>query len=526
MGGQGGEGNGGAAGHPGATGDNGTTGGTGVSGAAGQTGGTGASGPDDNQILSEEIFQRDLFEVHLLIDFVSSLPGKSLSDLRLPDPAWKPSQTNQTRAVLDSAEAVRRISLIRFPPEGTPADKAEQAALLLLAKDALNELARPARGRSIAYSTMFAAARCVPSLLKYAPARPKRRYFPASQTSRTDLAERATPDLIGPVRRFRCFFNSLLAVVFLWLVLTSLTYWDIALGGSILQHIDQLESGRSVLLQANPGLSSCPNTADKALCWQVIKIDNGLIRASDDLARYSHCRGVWKILFLRCWPSSNFVGRNVEAERPPTRQESVSGQAASEAPGTAAANANPQPVPTPTPGPSAPPNSAQEQTKRTTATTQPSATPVGAAPAAIPDGRSIASIISVFTSLVLPMMFGVLGTLVATIRAIHDKLRDNLLSTRDLVLTLTSLPIGAIAGLIVGLFFNPPGSLGGAPGLSAGLSLSAGGLAFLAGYAADAFFSFLDSIRSQVFNATNPPPGADAPPRPVPAATPPQAAPH
>jgi hypothetical protein len=109
------------------------------------------------------------------------------------------------------------------------------------------------------------------------------------------------------------------------------------------------------------------------------------------------------------------------------------------------------------------------------------------------------------------MMFGLLGTLVATIRSIHDKMRDNLLSPRDLILTLTGLPIGAIAGLVVGLFINPSGSApGSSPGLTGGLSLSAGGLAFLAGYAADAFFSFLDAIRSQVFAATNPPPGSDA----------------
>lgn len=126
------------------------------------------------------------------------------------------------------------------------------------------------------------------------------------------------------------------------------------------------------------------------------------------------------------------------------------------------------------------------------------------------DGQAIASVISVFSTLVLPMIFGLLGTLVATIRSIHDKVRDSLLSPRDLVLTLTGLPIGAIAGLVVGLFINPSGSAPGSSGLTGGLSLGAGGLAFLAGYAADAFFSFLDSIRSQVFAATNPPPGSGA----------------
>jgi hypothetical protein len=119
--------------------------------------------------------------------------------------------------------------------------------------------------------------------------------------------------------------------------------------------------------------------------------------------------------------------------------------------------------------------------------------------------QAIASILSVFSGYILPMMFGLLGTTAAAIRALHDKIRDNLLSPRDKMLTLTSLPIGAVAGLAVGLFFtlsNSTASVGAGP--TGSFSLSAGGLAFLAGYASDAFFSFLDAQRSRVFSATNP----------------------
>ena len=426
-------------------------------------GGAGGAGPpSQTQIeLDEEIFQRDLNEVHLLIEFISSLPGKSLNDLQLPDNEWEPDKhPGETRPMMDPGEAVRRISLIRFPPN--PSTKAVQAALLLLAKDRLNDLARPARGRSIAYTTMFAGTRV------FGPRRPA--------ISRRYLAERAAPELIIHVRRFKVVWNILLVAVFVWLIFTSLCYWDIGLGDSLVQNMAQLDQERAVMLRANPNLLDCSDSATssnnanapaKFACAQLYETQQKHRMVGEELEKYAGCEGWASSLFLRCWSGSGFVGRL------PVSAPSAGGK-------------NVQVSPT------------------------------------------ITSVLAVFSSYILPMLFGVLGTLVATIRSIHDRLRDNLLAPRDLILTLTGLPIGAVAGLAVGLFFNVQnGTVTGLTGLPAGLSLSAAGLAFLAGYAADAFFSFLDSVRAQVFRATNPPPGSDAaatrtePTRPV-AAPPPR----
>jgi len=355
-------------------------------------------------------------------------------------------------------------------------------------------------------------------------------------SSRVDLAERANPELIPHVRRFKNVFSALIAVVFVWLTLTALTYWDIALGGSLLQHIDQLKQDSLTILRANPSLEDCAKNppskrdTDRVACSQLQANSQAVAKANEDLTRYSQCRGVIKILFIRCWPGSNFVGRDLGAAGSAAKQNTsnaaipAAASAASTNPGTKVAVGEQPPSPSAPPSPSSapqaengtnpsasnqsspaaenPPQSAAERGGRQNASTDQEAGRT--------DGQAISSVISVFSTLVLPMMFGLLGTLVATIRSVHDKMRDNLLSPRDHVLMLTGLPIGAIAGLVVGLFINPAGSTPGTPsGLTGGLSLSAGGLAFLAGYAADAFFSFLDSIRSQVFAATNPPPGAD-----------------
>src|SRR4051794_1336265 len=102
---------------------------------------------NENRKMDLEIFRRDLNEVHLLMDFISSLPRKSLNDLSLPDPdpTGRPTAPGQIRSLMDPAESVRRISLIRFPPSPDEKKRAEEATLLLLAKDRLNDLARPAR---------------------------------------------------------------------------------------------------------------------------------------------------------------------------------------------------------------------------------------------------------------------------------------------------------------------------------------------------------------------------------------------
>lgn len=121
----------------------------------------------------------------------------------------------------------------------------------------------------------------------------------------------------------------------------------------------------------------------------------------------------------------------------------------------------------------------------------------------------MAFVMTVFSTYILPMMFGLLGTAIAAIRAIQSKVRDYELGPRDLILTLMGLPIGLVAGVAVGLFYAPssaPSTGGG--NLAGDLSLSAAGLGFLAGYGSEAFFKSLDALLTRVFTAraSTPPP--------------------
>jgi hypothetical protein len=124
----------------------------------------------------------------------------------------------------------------------------------------------------------------------------------------------------------------------------------------------------------------------------------------------------------------------------------------------------------------------------------------GQAPTAERPEATVAWVLSLFSTYVLPAMFGLIGTLAAIMRSIQAKVRDSLLGPRDFPLSALGLVIGPVAGLAVSLFFTPTeASTSGAAGLAGSVSLSASGLGFLAGYGADAFFRFVDALLMRIF---------------------------
>ena len=67
---------------------------------------------------------------------------------------------------------------------------------------------------------------------------------------------------------------------------------------------------------------------------------------------------------------------------------------------------------------------------------------------------------------------------------------------------LLSIPAGLVAGVAVGLFLSPSSvPIQGAGGVAGQLTLSASGLGFLAGYASQSFYTYLDTVIRSVFPA-------------------------
>ena len=121
-----------------------------------------------------------------------------------------------------------------------------------------------------------------------------------------------------------------------------------------------------------------------------------------------------------------------------------------------------------------------------------------------PREQLAASVLSIFTNYIIPMMSGLLGTLAGLVRSVWQKVRDSTLRPEDARRTVASVPLGLVAGLSVGLIITPSGNAAqGISNVAGSITLSATALAFLAGYGAEAFFTMIDELLKRVFSLGN-----------------------
>ena len=93
-------------------------------------------------------------------------------------------------------------------------------------------------------------------------------------------------------------------------------------------------------------------------------------------------------------------------------------------------------------------------------------------------------IVGVLGAYILPILFGTIGAIAYVIRSISDQIRTSTFATNSPIRHLMRTALGAMVGLVVGLFSD----------LSTKFSLSPLAVAFLAGYGVEAVFSMFDGI--------------------------------
>jgi hypothetical protein len=103
----------------------------------------------------------------------------------------------------------------------------------------------------------------------------------------------------------------------------------------------------------------------------------------------------------------------------------------------------------------------------------------------------------------LPVIFGFLGILVFVIVDFYSKIRDSRLDPRDYRLSVIRLVLGLVTGSCIGLFYSATAPTEASPteSVAAALSLSASGIAFLAGYGVEGVFNMLEQLVNRVFVA-------------------------
>jgi hypothetical protein len=83
---------------------------------------------------------------------------------------------------------------------------------------------------------------------------------------------------------------------------------------------------------------------------------------------------------------------------------------------------------------------------------------------------------------------------------------SSLINPRDHWLCLIRLVLGLVTGSCIGLFYSATAPTDASPteSVAAALSLSASGIAFLAGYGVEGVFNMLEGLVSRVFVAPQP----------------------
>jgi hypothetical protein len=399
------------------------------------------------------VLNRELSEVHLLLDNLSANPDKSFNLLAVDNSSDLP------KTWLDD------ICKISWPPPDATAEGAAQAALLIRAKDRLNMLAKPASGATIAFTLLVSQEEIMAA----------KRGTGVQAPTRRSLACDAYPGLVAKAKTFRWFMRAMGWVLLVVLLLTCGLSWYVAYGAST---VAQATSVQTALAAAEKRISDSEAPVNDKVAADTANTLAGkaVVAYCDrpkllppwtgpaDVMRYESVsqmqacqsrdrveRQVRSVNFLlRRWmdPKSLFVPRRPDAQRPRRPIDS------------------------------------------------------GALQETLVYAQSILHILA---SSVLPVFYGVLGAAAAVLRSLSRKIKSSTLSPRDLPLSWQQLALGAVMGACIGLFVaQPTDGADASPGLLGSVALSSSALSFVAGFGVDQVFTALEALMGRIFAVVQP----------------------
>lgn len=410
------------------------------------------------------------------MDFISGRPDHNLANLK--DRIFKKDNQAEKYSVY---EIVEKISSICYPPANSPSERANDAAFLLILKDELNNLVAPARGQTIAYTTMFAEGR------------------KQSASSRVRIAEEAFPSLIDSAARFRRWKSFLSWIGLIVTITAALLLWHVTYGAQLAAHFDEAKRNDT---QAAARLFSEFDKIDAKKAPDLIELcgipknppappagdhsqkppqnssqqAEGVTSTVRQLCNeYAYRRAIFCSAIADVGAYSESWIFKVSGWLLPIYGVQAAGDCAE------GDVANPQP-----PAHAGGGTLGDEHRSRPRVGRQ-------------EDAQSIAGVLATMSNYILPILFGLVGTIAALVRGIQDKIRDSVLAPRDFALLLIRLPLGMIAGVCVGLFMNPTTVSSQLNGTLGTFTITASGIAFLAGYGADLFFRALDTVLGRIF---------------------------
>lgn len=447
------------------------------------------------------MLEHELVEVMLLLDHLSSVKVKTLPTELENEPIFKAKDGEPQR------DWIQQICEIVWPPAlNAPEKLGENAAKLLRAKDALNGMAAPATGESIAFSVMMmgeakkarrrAGSRWPlsrgaddppepdPEDLQIRagslqPALPKR--------TRADLAIAAYPNLARSAWKYNIWMRALVPLLIVFLICTMILSWDVGTGTALLNRYNTLEARIVDLHKAavtnrpgagtgdaaahqSPGASPncpataptpCPNAGPGSAAERAEQ--SALDRATQQqeivarsLRKWLNQDGGLRNLLIRLMGG---YGQVQILDQPAAERADI-----------------------------------VENVERNNDYIEWAAVAIG-----------------VLAGTILPIFYGLTGACAAVVRIISAKVRDSVLLPRDIWLAYVRLALGGVIGACVGLFVTPNGMPNEPGGLLGTVHLSASALCFVAGFGVEGVFQALEELVRRVFNLDSlktPTPGA------------------
>ena len=409
------------------------------------------------------VLLRELSEVHLLLDNVSANPDTTVAELIDQEKLEKQGLKK---------DWIEEICQISWPPDGSNEEKAEDAALLIRAKDYLNRLTRPASGATIAFTHLVTQeARIKPGLLgrlfsRASGAEPddgpvggetadEQRRATRNAATRQSLAETAYPDLVGKAASFRKAMWFISIGLLIALLITCALSWFVAYGNAGLA---ELAAARQAVAETQARINEAETTETAQQERQERGQPAPAVQPSAPATFTRYCQR--DPITSATQAQLCEALRRAEADR----------------------------------------IAAEERVTRWVCIDF-----VGNCDGRIKDGPSRASALAnIMGSAVLPFLYGLLGAGAAIIRSLSRKIRLSLLSPRDLQLSFQQLALGAVIGACIGLFVVAPGSDATGDGLLGPVALSASAVSFIAGFGVDAVFQALESLIGRIFNVRQP----------------------
>lgn len=427
---------------------------------------------DASSSFDELIFKRELNEVYLLLDFISGRPDVHIGSIDLKIP--KPDAPNET---LSAFETIEYICKLRYPPDPHGALRAADATLLLLVKDKLSSLAYPARGMTIAYTYSFIEPT---GSLVFAD-----KIETGGPQTRISVAKEAYPGLYRSARRYRKVHRATTYLGVFCTVLAAISLWYVAYG---VQITTRFEEGRKSVLATTAQIYTAldkegagKGVAARDSIFATCNADNVKKEGSEinqlcNEWSYVQARYV-KTIADACMFATNAPSRWLIKAFPSELGYEKLGCGRKPAPAV------------------------KEEPKGAAKTADvPDSADAPDIYAAQEDIQSITLVLSTYATYVLPILFGLVGTIASMLRGVGDKIAASVLSPRDEALAFLRIPLGLMAGVAVGLFFSPTTVATQVSSGSGVLTLTASGIAFLAGYGAEGFFRMVDGMIARVFS--------------------------